>query len=225
AKKSADAAAVSADQAGKSADAARNAADAANRDADAAETSASQAAFSAEYARQSAKESSSAADDARASASAAGKSAAEADAAASQAWTEVQRKREAELAEARRRAEEERKKQEKKEPGACGYTMVAGYAHPNPCEESDAFGLNDLVWELVGGADIEKCVKNPSWGECAMAVVVVTPAGKLKAAKKALDALDRGADAARASDEVAELTECLVEVAANGNSFPAGTPS
>ncbi|MFJ6949604.1 hypothetical protein ACISU4_34115, partial [Streptomyces wuyuanensis] len=90
----------------------------------AAESSAAQAQFSAEYAGQSAREAGESAEEARHSAIAAGKSQAEADAAASQAWAEVKRKREAEIAEAKRRAEEVRKAEEaRKEPGACGYTM------------------------------------------------------------------------------------------------------
>lgn len=101
--------------------------------------------------------------------------------------------------------------------------MVAGYAHPNPCEESDAFGLDDLVWELVGGADIEKCVKNPSWGDCAMAVVTITPAGKLKIIKKGADAVEdavKGNRLRKESKEVSQVTECLAE---EKHSFPAGT--
>ncbi|WP_443059923.1 polymorphic toxin-type HINT domain-containing protein [Streptomyces sp. NBC_00467] len=218
AKKSADAAAVSAGQAHQSATTARNAADAANRDADAAEASAAQAEFSAEYARQSAREASESAEDARGSATAAGKSAAEAEAAASQAWAEVKRKREVELAEAKRQAEEARKEQAKKEPGHCGYTMVAGYAHPNPCEESDAFGLDDLVGEIVGASDIEKCIKNPTWGDCAMAVVAVTPLGKLKIVKKGVDAVE---DIANGTRRGKEAIECAAKAA--GDSFPSGT--
>ncbi|SDL91212.1 intein C-terminal splicing region [Streptomyces wuyuanensis] len=96
--------------------------------------------------------------------------------------------------------------------------MVAGYAHPNPCEESDAFGLDDLVWELVGGADIEKCVKNPSWGDCAMAVVTITPLGKLKIIKKGADAVE---DTAKGTRRGKEAIECAKE--AVRDSFPAGT--
>lgn len=230
AKKSADAAAASSASASQSAATARQAAAAADRDADAAEASAAQADFSAAYARESARKANDAAAQARASATAAGKSHAEAEASAGQAWTEVQRKREAEIAEAKRLAEEaqkEKAKQEaKKKQPRCTYREAAVNYYPATCngpysdiEFSDVVSaVGKGVWEFSGAADIERCIKDPSWGGCAMAAVGVLPVGKLKAAKKAADKLEDLIDSTRTGKEAAS---CVVKQ--SKDSFPAGT--
>ncbi|MEU4210822.1 polymorphic toxin-type HINT domain-containing protein [Streptomyces sp. NPDC026206] len=230
AQKSADAAAASSARASQSAATARNAAAAADRDADDAEASAMQAEFSAGYARESAARADYAAEDARASAVAAGKSKAEADAAAGQAWTEVKRKREAEIAEAKRLAEDQWKQQaeaEKKKKKTCivpfnrdtvppcmmaqdKYEIV--FAKPDP-ELAKLVGK--AAWELSGGADIERCIKEPTFGGCAMAAAGVLPIGKLKLLEKLTEGVEGIAKGTRWGNKA---TKCLT------NSFPAGTP-
>ncbi|MFF0063359.1 polymorphic toxin-type HINT domain-containing protein [Streptomyces sp. NPDC005279] len=234
ARKSADAATASADQASQSAATARNAAAAADRDANAAETSATQAEFSATYARQSASEADYAATRARNSAIAAGKSKAEAEAAASQAWTEVKRKREAEIAELKRQAEEAQKQQaeaakNKKKRCIVPYNrdtvppcMMAQDEYEIVFAKPDAELaklLGKAAWEISGGADIERCIKEPAWGGCTMAVVGVLPIGKLKLLDKVADGVEGIAKGTRFGKEAAS---CLAKQVKH--SFPAGTP-
>ncbi|MHC3389636.1 polymorphic toxin-type HINT domain-containing protein [Streptomyces lavendulocolor] len=230
AKKSADAAAASSAAASQSAASARQAAAAADRDADAAEAFAAQADFSAGYARESARKADIAATEARASAVAAGKSKAEAEASANQAWLEVQRAREAEIAEAKRQAEEaqrEKAKQEaKKKQPRCTYREVAVNYYPATCNgPHDDIDFRDVVsavgkgaWEFSGAADIERCIKEPTWGGCASAGVGLLPVGKFKAAKKAADKLEELIKNTRAGREAAK---CAKKV--SKDSFPAGT--
>ncbi len=230
AQKYADAAAASSARASQSAATARNAAAAADRDADDAEASAAQAEFSASYARESAARADDAASQARVSAIAAGKSKDEADVAAGQAWAEVKRKRESEIAEAKRLAEEQRKKQaeaEKKRKKPCvvpfnrdtlppcayaqdKYEIIL--AKPDP-ELTKLVGK--AAWELSGGADIEKCIKEPTFTGCAMAAAGVLPVGKLKLVKKAADGVEDVAKGTRWGRRMATCPK---------NSFPAGTP-
>ncbi|MFJ6792818.1 polymorphic toxin-type HINT domain-containing protein [Streptomyces sp. NPDC091268] len=233
AKKSATAAEASATAAKNSAAAARNAAAAADRDADAAEDSAAQAAFSAKYARDSAARANESATRARESATAAGKSAEEANTLASQAWNEVKVKREAEEATARRQAEEARKKQaeaEKKKKPKCIVPfnrdslppcMMAG-ADPDEIifAKPDA-DLAKLVlkgaWELSGGADVQRCIEEPTWGGCTMAVIGVIPAGK------AVKVLKWGSEGVQSLAEARKLQKLVGCAVAAANSFPAGT--
>ncbi|MFE5736737.1 polymorphic toxin-type HINT domain-containing protein [Streptomyces celluloflavus] len=201
ARNSADKAENSSVEAAKAATTARNAADRAGRDTVAAEESAAQAEFSASYARRSALEARDAADDARYSALDAGKSADEAKNLASQAWAEVVKKREAELAEARRQAEEARKKEREKEREKeqkkpcipysardnlppCMYAVAGGsdeYYYESPAIDPT---MKEIVWEVFGLNDAKECVKDPGFGSCAMAVMSVLPIGKLKLVKK-----------------------------------------
>ncbi|MFD9356231.1 polymorphic toxin-type HINT domain-containing protein [Streptomyces sp. NPDC060031] len=231
ANKSATAAEASASAAKKSAATARNAAAAADRDAAAAEESAAQAAFSAQYARDSADKANASAADARESAIAAGKSKDEANALASQAWTEVKKKLEAEQAEARRLAEEERKRQAEAEKKSKKPKCVVPFNRDSlpPCmmgadPDQVIFASPDpelakillkVGWELSGGADIQRCIEEPSWGGCAMAVAGVIPAGK---ALKVVKWGSEGVEAAIDAKKLSKFLECF-----KPNSFPAGT--
>ncbi|MFG2395225.1 hypothetical protein ACGFYF_41180 [Streptomyces lavendulae] len=231
AKKSADAAEAGSAKAKQSAITARNAATAANRDADAAEACAAQADFSADYARQSALNADEAAARAHSTAVAAGKSKEEPDAYASQAWEDVKHKREAEITEELRKVQEAWKKQAeaaKKKP-----KCVVPYNRDSlpPCmmgADADEIVFAEptrealqivgkVVWELSGGADIEKCIKEPAWGDCALAVAGVLPVGKLKILKKVADGVE---DAVKGSRVGKQLPTCLVTPK---HSFPAGT--
>ncbi|MEV6950979.1 polymorphic toxin-type HINT domain-containing protein [Streptomyces sp. NPDC051183] len=231
AQKSAAAATKSADQAKASAVTARNAANNANRDADAAEASAAQAAFSANYARESAREADLSAARAKESAIQAGKSKTEAEGAASQAWADVKVKREAELAEAQRKAEEVRKQQaeaEKNKKKPCIIPFNRDTLPPcalNQDKYELVIGKPDLelakllgkaAWELSGAADIEKCIKDPSLGGCVMAAAGVLPIGKIKIAGKIYD----GIQSVAKGTKYGKLPPCLTPK----NSFPAGTP-
>lgn len=232
AQKSAAAATKSADQAKTSAATARNAANNANRDAEAAEASAVQAEFSAGYARESARQADASAARARESATAAGKSKEEAETAASQAWNNVQKKREAEIAEAKRIAEEQQKQQaaaEKKAKKPC--IIPFNRDHLPPCAlNRDDFELvvgkpdpelvkiiGKGIWEISGAADIEKCIKEPTWGGCIMAGAGVLPIGKIKLAGKVWDGVESLAKRSRLGD----LPPCLKPTPKH--SFPAGT--
>ncbi|MEU7231057.1 polymorphic toxin-type HINT domain-containing protein [Streptomyces chrestomyceticus] len=233
AKRSADAADVSAGRARDSAVTARKAATAADRDADDAEASAAQAEFSATYARESARRADDAATQARASAIAAGKSKDEADKAASQAWSEVKRKREAEIAEAKRLAEALRKEQaeaakKKKTPCIIPYNRDTVppcvtqhdkyeviFSRPDP-ELVKLIGK--VAWEVSGAADIERCIKEPSWGGCAMAAAGVIPVGKVKLLGKAAEGVE---DVAKGTRFGRAVPPCLRKP--GKHSFPAGT--
>ncbi|WP_432087343.1 DddA-like double-stranded DNA deaminase toxin [Streptomyces sp. bgisy095] len=234
---SATAAEQSAADAAVSASTARNAANQAAQDASAAENSAANAEFSAAYARDSARKADQAADQARASALAAGKSAEQAKADAKAAWTTTRQLIEKEAEEARRLAEEDRKRQEQQEakpkrvcvPHPTRETM----AYIMPCAASPGDSViqsmpgyvNDpvfraVIWELTGIADVEACIKNPTAFDCVMAVVGVTPWGKLKLVTKIDDAVS-GIKALRATRR---SVGCLTSLAgAAGHSFPAGT--
>ncbi|MEW1639111.1 polymorphic toxin-type HINT domain-containing protein [Streptomyces sp. NPDC093801] len=220
AKKSAEAAEASSARARQSAATARNAAAAAGRDADDAEASAARVQFSADYARQSAGKADATATQARASALAAGKSKDEAATFAAEAWADVKTKREAEIAAAQRQAEETRKKQaeaDKKKPkcfvpydrdsvppcllGADADQVV--FTAPD-WELAKLVGL--AVWEISGGADIERCIKEPSWGGCIMAAAGVLPIGKLKLLDKAVDGVEALAKASRVGKNIPCLT-------------------
>ncbi|MFD9357928.1 polymorphic toxin-type HINT domain-containing protein, partial [Streptomyces sp. NPDC060031] len=234
ANQSATAAEASATAAKNSAATARNAAAAASRDADAAEESASQAEFSAAYARESAARANESATEARESAIAAGKSKDEANAFASQAWTTVKKKYEAEQAEARRVAEEERKKQVEAQKKSKKPKCIVPFNRDSlpPCmlgadPDQVVFASPDAdlaklvlkgAWELSGGADIQRCIEEPSWGGCAMAVAGVTPWGK---ALKVLKWGEKGVEAVADARKVDKFLTCPIPPAPN--SFPAGT--
>ncbi|MGW7575676.1 polymorphic toxin-type HINT domain-containing protein [Streptomyces sp. NPDC054765] len=212
--KAATSAENSAAQAANSAKTARNAANTADRDAADAETSAAQAEFSATYARSSASLATSAADDARASALDAGKSAKEATALATQAWTEVQKKRESEVAEARRKAEEARKQQERekaKKPHCVSHTgnEIAGLL---PCVMSGGDvtpvidpTLTAVVWEITGLNDLRECIKNPAFGACTAFAISVLPVGKVRLLKKLGEGIEDIAEGSR----VAKKAKCF----------------
>ncbi|MFB7030219.1 MULTISPECIES: polymorphic toxin-type HINT domain-containing protein [unclassified Streptomyces] len=236
---SATAAEQSAADAAASASTARNAANQAAQDAAAAENSAANAEFSAAYARNSARKADQAADQARASAQAAGKSAEEAEADAKAAWTTTRQLIEKEAEEARRQAEEERKREEAERASRDGRRVCVPHptretmAYIMPCAASPGDSViqsmpgytNDpvfraIIWELTGIADVEACIKNPTAFDCVMAVVGVTPWGKLKLVTKIDDAID-GIKALRATRRSAG---CLTGLAGTaGHSFPAGT--
>ncbi|MGW3275999.1 polymorphic toxin-type HINT domain-containing protein, partial [Streptomyces kronopolitis] len=210
--KAATSAEGSAAEAAKSAKTARNAANAADRDAADAEESAAQATFSSNYARTSAYLANAAADDARASARTAGKSAKEANALASQAWTQVQKKREAEQAEARRKAEEARKEKEKaKRPHCVSHTgnEIAGLL---PCVMAGGDvtpvidpTLTAVVWEITGLNDLRECIKNPAFGACTAFAVSVLPVGKVRLLKK----LGEGVEDLAKGSRVGKAAKCF----------------
>ncbi|MEU6059662.1 ALF repeat-containing protein [Streptomyces sp. NPDC047097] len=207
--KAATAAESSAAQAKQSATVARNAAAAADRDADAAEDSAAQAEFSAQYAHDSAARAGAAAEQARASALAAGKDAADANRMAVQAWGEVKEKLEKEIAEAARKEKEEherqqeaQKKKEDRKNQKCVRLIPHGHTY-EPCDEADARHerTREHMTIAIGFAreylfaNTEKCVKDPNFGDCALALTEVVPAGKLKLLGKIDDAIQSLADA------------------------------
>ncbi|MFI1727660.1 DddA-like double-stranded DNA deaminase toxin [Streptomyces acidicola] len=231
AKASADAATQSAADAAASAATARSAAEQAAQDATAAENSAAQAEFSATYARNSAQKANDSADRARASALAAGKSAAEAEAEAKQAWKATRDLAEQEMEEARKQAEEERKAQQQSAPKTRCMDLLpfdTSYFPINTviCDggaidrvwgvAKDPRTYKTIIWEMSGLADIEACIDNPTAADCAMAVVGVTPWGKLKLVAK----IDNGLDAIKGGRSVRRTVACLTGAA---NSFPAGT--
>ncbi|MFI9614076.1 DddA-like double-stranded DNA deaminase toxin [Streptomyces sp. NPDC052023] len=231
AKASADAAAESAEDAAASAATARSAAERAHQDATAAENSAAQAEFSASYARYSAQKADDASDRARASAIAAGKSADEAEAEAKQAWQTTRDLAEQEIEEARRQAEEERKAQQDSGPKSTCIDLLpfdTSYFPINTviCDDGEIDRALDLakdprtygtvIWEMSGLADIEDCIDDPTAGKCAMAVVGVTPWGKLKLVAK----IDNGLDAIKGGRAARRTVACLTGAA---HSFPAGT--
>ncbi|MCX4870844.1 polymorphic toxin-type HINT domain-containing protein [Streptomyces sp. NBC_00257] len=227
AKKSADAASRSAEAAAASAATARAAADQADADAKAAESSASQAEFSAAYARNSAKQADDAADKARASATAAGKSETEANEAAKEAWKSTRALAEQEMQEEERRAEEARKAQEgERKPFCMDYAMGRiPFVNTTICTDffnqvkdvvTDPETYKAIVWELSGLADIKACVEKPTALDCTMAVVGITPLGKLKLIAK----IDKGIEAIKAGRAVRRTVSCLTGAA---HSFPAGT--
>ncbi|MFE7114037.1 polymorphic toxin-type HINT domain-containing protein, partial [Streptomyces sp. NPDC057654] len=215
ARESAERATASADKAAESAVTARNAADRANHDAMAAEESAAQAEFSADYARSSAVTARGAASEAHDSALAAGKSAEEAKRLASEAWTEVVKKREAELAEARRQAAEERKKKREAKPKKPCIPYQSRDNLP-PCMFAVAGGsdlyyyedltvdptMKEVAWELFGLNDAKKCIKNPNFVDCAMAAITFMPVGKggklLKKAEEGVEEIAEGSRYAKA---------------------------
>ncbi|MFI5867849.1 polymorphic toxin-type HINT domain-containing protein [Streptomyces sp. NPDC051546] len=231
AKNSADAAQASASKAAQSAATARNAAAQADRDADAAEESAAQAEFSAQYARDSADAANESAAKARQSALDAGKSATEAADLAIAAWNDVQKLRETEAAEARRKDEAERKKKaeeaQNKKPRRCV---------PHPTREEFAWRnclmapgeailempkidptIRNIVWELTDFNNIKECIQDPSLAGCAIAVISVIPVGK---SVKVLKWGYRGIEGVLESNKFAKLLPCNPV----GDSFPAGTP-
>ncbi|MEU2502995.1 DddA-like double-stranded DNA deaminase toxin [Streptomyces pseudogriseolus] len=233
AKASADAAAQSAADAAASAATARSAADRAAQDATAAEASAADAEWSASYARYSAQQADNSAARARASAIAAGKSAAEAEAEAKQAWQTTRALAEQEMEEARRQAEEERKAQQDDSPDHFCFDLLPFDHSRFPintviCDggavdrvwqvAKDPRTYGAIIWEMSGLADIDACIDDPTAGKCAMAVVGVTPWGKLKLVAK----IDKGIDAIKGGRVVRQTVACLVG-GAQSHSFPAGT--
>ncbi|MFH8411336.1 hypothetical protein ACH4FX_42250 [Streptomyces sp. NPDC018019] len=50
--------------------------------------------------------------------------------------------------------------------------------------------VGKAAWEVSGGADIERCIKEPSWGGCAMAAAGVIPLGKVKLLGKAAEGVE-----------------------------------
>ncbi|MFE9570296.1 polymorphic toxin-type HINT domain-containing protein [Streptomyces sp. NPDC006692] len=223
AKTSAAQAEASANQAAKSATTARNAANAADSEAAAAGESAAQAEFSATYAHNSARAARGSAAEAEASASAAGKSADEAHTIASQVWNDTYNKRVAEEAELRRLAEEQRKQQEQNKPKAHECIQFMSRDSLAPCKyDKNAVIVTPSVdpklaklllqggMEVLGITDVIDCVKDPSLGQCTMAVLGVLPVGKLKLLKKAADGVEDIAKASRASRDVVKCTQCFL---------------
>uniref|UniRef100_UPI003C7BCF6C polymorphic toxin-type HINT domain-containing protein n=1 Tax=unclassified Streptomyces TaxID=2593676 RepID=UPI003C7BCF6C len=228
AKASADAADQSAAAAAASAVTARNAADQADADANAAESSAFQAEFSANYARNAAAEANRSKEQARASATAAGKSAAEAELAAQDAWQSVLTLAEKEIEEATRQAEAERRasRGDQREPFCIDWAMgYIPYTNTTICTDffnqvkdvaTDPETYKTLAWELSGLADIKACIENPAALDCTMAVVGITPLGKLKLISK----IGKGVEALQDARAVRRTVGCLTGTA---HSFLAGT--
>ncbi|MEV6451619.1 polymorphic toxin-type HINT domain-containing protein [Streptomyces anulatus] len=73
------------------------------------------------------------------------------------------------------------------------------------------------AWEISGLADIQACIDNPAAVACALAVVSVTPWGKLKLISK----VDKGIEALKKGRATRRTVACLTDSA---HSFPAGTP-
>lgn len=228
---SANAASQSAADAATSASTARSAANRADANADAAESSAFQAEFSASYARNTAAQATTAANDAHASAVAAGASSTEADKVAKAAWKSALTLAEQEYKAAMEQAEKEHNSQESESDyheSFCmdifPYVKVPGL---NTIICTDLFDrakdvLTDpetwkaAAWELSGLADIKACYENPNALDCIMAVVGVTPAGKLKLLAK----IKKGLDTVKTGRAVRRTVSCLIGAA---HSFPAGT--
>lgn len=228
---SADAAEESASKAANSAKTARSAAQRGNTDALAAEGSAADAEFSAAYARQTAKEADDSADRARASATAAGKSATKADAEAEAAWKNVLKLAEQEIEEELKRVKEARKAQEGASEVFCMDilpfdTSMAPWLNTVVCDDGaidraleltkDPKTYGKAAFELSGLADIQACIDNPAAVACALAVVSVTPWGKLKLISK----VDKGIEALKKGRATRRTVACLTDSA---HSFPAGT--
>ncbi|MEU3984140.1 polymorphic toxin-type HINT domain-containing protein [Streptomyces sp. NPDC026672] len=231
AKTSANAAAQSAADAAASAVTARSAADRAAQDATAAEDSAADAEFSASYARYSAQQADNSADRARASATAADKSAAEAEAEAKQAWQATRDLADQEMEEALKQAKEERKAQQSNSPDAFCVdllpfdhsifpinTVICDHGAIDQAVDvaKDPRTYKAIIWELSGLADIKACIADPTLGDCVMAVVGVTPWGKLKFAAK----IGKGVEALKGGRAVRRTVSCLAGAA---HSFPVGT--
>ncbi|PRH80128.1 hypothetical protein C6N75_05855, partial [Streptomyces solincola] len=207
--KAATAAETSAAQAKQSAITARNAAAAADRDADAAEDSAAQAEFSAQYARDSAARARDHSDAARASALAAGKDADDANRLAGQAWAQAKEELEKEIAEEIRKNKEEhekqqaaQKKKENRKNQQCVRLIPHGHTY-EPCDEADArhertrehFTIAADFARTYLFANTEKCIKDPTFGDCALALTEIIPAGKLRLLTKIDDAIDTSMNA------------------------------
>ncbi|WP_398933295.1 DddA-like double-stranded DNA deaminase toxin [Streptomyces sp. 130] len=231
AQNSAQSAAQSAAAAAESAITARNAADRADAEAQAAEDSAYQAEFSANYARNTAADARNAADEAKASAEAAGDSKAEAEQAAEDAWRTVITLAEKEKAEAERQEKERRKAEEgsdarkpfcmdlmggiAKIPGI-NTVICTDFFNEVKDVVTDPETYKTLAWELSGLADVKKCIEDPTLLDCVMAVVGVTPWGKLKIVAK----IEKGIETVKAGRAVRRTVSCLAGAA---HSFLAGT--
>ncbi|MFJ6574077.1 polymorphic toxin-type HINT domain-containing protein [Streptomyces sp. NPDC091292] len=223
---SADDAEQSAANAAASAATARNAANRADADATAAEDSAAAAEFSAAYARQSATDANRSAAAAKAEADAAGKSAEEAEAAAKEAWQHTRNLYEREMEEALEQAEEERKANEPDSKIFCLSYTIPYYGYrigdctpdlgPYIDAAKDPRTWANIAYEMSGLADIESCIKEPAAIKCTVAVLGVTPMGKLRLAFK----IDKAVDALKATRTVRRTIACLTGAA---HSFPAGT--
>ncbi|MFB9607345.1 polymorphic toxin-type HINT domain-containing protein [Streptomyces roseofulvus] len=223
---SADSAEQSARDAAASAATARNAANQAHADAAAAESSAAAASFSASYARQSAAAADRSAETARADALAAGKSADQAEAAAKAAWQHTLTLYEQEMAEALRQAEEERKANEPDSKKLCFSYTIPYYGYrigdcttdftPYIEAAKDPRTWANIAYEISGLADIQACIDNPAALACSVAVLGVTPWGKLRLLGK----LDNAVEAMQAGRTVRRTVACLTGAA---HSFPAGT--
>ncbi|MFJ8601362.1 DddA-like double-stranded DNA deaminase toxin, partial [Streptomyces shenzhenensis] len=217
---SADDAEHSAADAAASAATARNAANRADADATAAEDSAAAAEFSAAYARQSATDASRSADAARAEALAAGKSAKEAEAAAKDAWKYTLDLYEREMEEALRQAEEERKANEPDSKIFCFSYTIPYYGYrigdcspdfgPYIDAAKDPRTWADIAYDMSGLADIKACIDDPAAINCSVAVLGVTPWGKLKLLSK----IDNAVDALKAGRTVRRTVACLTSAGA-----------
>ncbi|WP_179890362.1 DddA-like double-stranded DNA deaminase toxin [Streptomyces sp. st140] len=208
---SAGAAETSAAEAAESAATARDAANRADADAESAENSAANAAFSAAYARESARKADRAKEEAYASKKAAGASETEANAAAAAAWKSVQRLAEEELEEAIKQATESRKEEE----GPRNTNCVRTPYFPAPCQlpvfrwffEAATPGTttHNVIWEISGLADIQKCITSPVAADCALAATGLLPWGKLKLLGK----IDEGVEALQSARGARRSIDCL----------------
>ncbi|RXS84870.1 hypothetical protein EST92_09675 [Streptomyces sp. TM32] len=126
----------------------------------------------------------------------------------------MKKKRESEVAEARRKAEEARKQQEKekaKRPHCVSHTgnEIAGLL---PCVMAGGDvtpvidpTLSAVVWEITGLNDLKECIKNPNFGACTAFAISVLPVGKVKLLKK----LGEGIEDISESSRVAKTAKCF----------------
>ncbi|MFJ8604315.1 DddA-like double-stranded DNA deaminase toxin, partial [Streptomyces shenzhenensis] len=77
----------------------------------------------------------------------------------------------------------------------------------------------DIAYDMSGLADIKACIDDPAAISCSVAVLGVTPWGKLKLLSK----IDNAVDALKAGRTVRRTVACLAGAGAGAHSFPAGT--
>ncbi|MFJ5798597.1 polymorphic toxin-type HINT domain-containing protein [Streptomyces decoyicus] len=127
----------------------------------------------------------------------------------------MKKKRESEVAEARRKAEEARKEQEKQKAAKKLHCVshtgneIAGLL---PCVLSGGDvtpvidpTLTAVVWEITGLNDLRECIKNPAFGACTAFAISVLPIGKVKLLKK----LGEGIEDIAESSRVAKKAKCF----------------
>ncbi|GAA2620012.1 polymorphic toxin-type HINT domain-containing protein [Streptomyces tubercidicus] len=127
----------------------------------------------------------------------------------------MKKKRESEVAEARRKAEEARKQQEKQKAAKKFHCVshtsneIAGLL---PCVMAGGDvtpvidpTLTAVVWEITGLNDLRECIKNPAFGACTAFAISVLPVGKVKLLKK----LGEGIEDIAESTRIAKAAKCF----------------